>query len=315
MSQQVLLCDLSLAPEIGLAWSRPGSRPDSLRRVQCPTREAFDAEIARFLAEQDGDGPMAAALSARGWEQNNELHLQGVGFRVDRDDIRTLAGVQRVNFLNNFVARALAVPGLRRSEKVQICGGDANDDGAIVVLGPHYGLGLATLVSDGVGGWTALHGEGGHSDMPVKTEAEWRLIEAIRAKNGYVSRESGISVTGLMDIWYALHVVAGDAPQALTPVEIIGAARAGNARAIEAIDTMTDWLAAMASDLALIVGAGGGVYLTGALLDMIGDLFNMDRFIARYLDKGPRSQYVREIPVFRTQAADMELVGLATLFD
>ena len=315
MSQQVLLCDLSLAPEIGLAWSAPGSRPDSVRRVQCPTREAFDEEVRRFLDERDGDGPMAAALSARGWEQNNVLHLQGVGFAVDRDDIRALAGVQRVNFLNNFVARALAVPGLRRNEKIQICGGDANEDAAIVVVGPHHGLGLATLVSDGVGGWTALHGEGGHSDMPVKTEREWRLIEAIRAKTGYVSRESGISVAGLADIWTALHVVTGDGPSVLTSAEIIEAARAGDARAVEAIDTMTDWLAAMASDLALIMGAGGGVYLTGALLDMIGDLFNTDRFVARYLDKGPRSQYVREIPVFRTQAPDMELVGLATLFD
>lgn len=314
MSQQVLLCDLSLAPEIGLAWATPGGRPSGVERIQCPTRAAFDDAVSSFLS-QNGGAPMAAALSARGWEQNNELHLQGVGFRVDRDDIRALAGVQRVNFVNNFVARALAMPGLRRSEKIQICGNDASDDGTIVVLGPHYGLGLATLVSDGVGGWSALHGEGGHSDMPVKTEHEWRLIEAIRARTGYVSRESGISVAGLMDIWWALHAVAGEAAMELTSAEIIEAARAGDARAIEAIDVMTGWLAAMASDLALIVGAGGGVYLTGALLDMIGDLFNIDRFVSRYLDKGPRTQYVREIPVFRTQAADMELVGLATLFD
>ncbi len=317
MSQQVLLCDLSLAPEIGLAWSAPGSRPDSVRRVQCPTREAFDEEVRRFLDERDGDGPMAAALSARGWERNNVLHLQGIGFPIDRDDIRALAGVQRVNVLNNFVARALAVPRLRRNEKVEICGGDANDDGAIVVVGPHHGLGLATLVSDGVGGWTALHGEGGHSDMPVKTEREWRLVEAIGARTGYVSRESGISVAGLMDIWHALHVVDGDAPpaQALTSAGIIEAARAGDARAVEAIGTMTDWLATLASDLALIMGATGGVYLTGALLDMIGDLFDTDRFVARYLTKGRLSEYVRGIPVFRTQATDMELVGLAALFD
>ncbi len=312
MSDQVLLCDLSLAPQVGVSLATPGRRPDQVSRFTCTTKAHFDDSVRAFLADRQEPALMGAALSARGWEQNNELHLQGLDFSLDRDDIRSLLGVQRVNFVNNFVARALAVPQLRRSEKIQICGGEVKDDHAIAVLGPHHGLGLASLVSDGVGGWTALHGEGGHSDMPVKTEREWRLIEAIRRKNGYVSRESCISVKGLSDIWHALDE---ESETSLTPAEIIIAAHAGDTQAIEAIDTMTAWLGAMASDIALIMGASGGVYLTGALLDMTGDLFNLNVFTQRYLDKGPRTQYVRDIPVFRTQAGDMEITGLATLYD
>lgn len=312
MSDQVLLCDLSLAPQIGVSLATPGHRPDQVSRFTCATKAHFDDNVRAFLAERQEPALMGAAMSARGWEQSNELHLKGLDFSLDRDDIRSLLGVQRVNFVNNFVARALAVPQLRRNEKVQICGGEVNDDHAIAVLGPHHGLGLASLVSDGVGGWTALHGEGGHSDMPVKTEREWRLIEAIRRRNGYVSRESCISVKGLSDIWHALDE---ESETSLTPAEIITAAHAGDTRAIEAIDTMTAWLGAMASDIALIMGASGGVYLTGALLDMTGDLFNLDVFTRRYLDKGPLTQYVRDIPVFRTQAAEMEITGLATLYD
>ena len=75
---------------------------------------------------------------------------------------------------------------------------------------------------------------------------------------------------------------------------------------------ITHWLNALA---VLIMGTSGGVYLTGALLDMIGDLFDPEVFTKRYLDKGPRSGYVADIPVFRTRAADMELAGLATLYD
>ena len=312
---QVLLCDLSLAPTISLALSSPGHRPGAVTRGHCPTRQAFEDAVTRFLADQGNPGLIGAALSARGWEQTDGLHLVGLDFVIDRDAIRSLVGVQRVNFLNNFVARALAVPGLRRDDKVRICGGEITDEHAVAVLGPHHGLGLAALVSDGVGGWTALHGEGGHSDLPVKTEREWRIAEAIRVKNGYVSRESGISVSGLKDIWHALHTIDGETPPPLSPEEIIEAARGGAARAREAIDVMTSWLAAMASDVALIMGTSGGVYLTGALLDMIDDLFDKERFTARYLDKGPRSGYVADIPVFRTLAADMELAGLATLYD
>lgn len=312
---EVLLCDLSLAPNVALALTAPGRRPADVTRNRCTTRAEFDDAVTHFLDDHQRPGLIGAALSARGWEQHDGLHLIGVDYQLDRDMIRDLAGVQRVNVLNNFVARALAVPHLRRDERVQISGGTVNDDHAIAVLGPHFGLGLAALVSDGFGGWTALHGDGGHSDLPVKTEREWRLVEAIRARTGYVSRESGISVAGLMDIWHALHAVAGMSAETMTAPEIIASARAGHPVAREAIDVLTEWLGAMASDVALIMGASGGVYLTGALLDMIGDLFNAEKFTARYLDKGSRSDYVREIPVFRTQAAEMEMAGLATLYD
>ncbi len=315
MVEQVLLCDLSLAPSVGVSLAAPGRRPDAVSRFTCTTRTQFDDKVRAFLGERQDPALMGAALSARGWEQNQELHLIGLDFTLNRDDIRDLLGVQRVNFLNNFVARALAVPTLRRNEKIQICGGDAHDEHAIAVLGPHHGLGLASLVSDGVGGWTALHGEGGHSDMPVKTEHEWRLIQAIRARHGHVSRETCISVNGLSDIWYALHILADEIAPAITPLQIIEAARAGDPRAVEAINTMTGWLGAMAGDVALILGASGGIYLTGALLDMMGDTFSTDLFTTHYLDKGPRSAYVEQIPVFRTLAAEMEIAGLATLYD
>ncbi|MBW8880160.1 MAG: glucokinase [Asticcacaulis sp.] len=314
MTEQVLLCDLSLAPRVGLALATPGRRPDATTRFTCPDTDTFDDEVRRFLGERQDPALIGAAMSARGWEQNNELYLVGVDFRLDRDHVRSLLGVQRVNFVNNFVARALAVPQLRAHEKVHICGNDNPQEHVLAVLGPHHGLGLAGLASDGMGGWMALHGEGGHSDMPIKGEREWRLIEAIRQKTGYVSRESCISVNGLIDIWDALHAIAGEPAKAATPADIIAAARDGNPRAIETIDAMTTWLGAMSSDVALIMGASG-IYLTGALLDMIGDLFNTELFAARYLDKGPLSNYAANIPVFRTQAADMEISGLATLYD
>ncbi len=315
MRPWVLLCDLSLAPDITVALACVGERIETIGRFPCINRLQFDGHMRDFL-NANGNPPLqGAAFSARGWEQHDGLHLVGVDFTIDRAAVRELLDVQRVNFVNNFVARALAVPRLKRSEKLQVSGGEVNDHHAITVLGPHYGLGLAALVSDGADGWTALHGEGGHSDLPVKTEAEWRLVEAIRARTGYVSRESVISVNGLTDIYLALHAVAGETCDRRTSSQIIAAARQGDARSREAIDYMTGWLAAMASDMALIMGASGGVYLTGALLDMVGDLFDVEAFRQRYLDKGPRSGYVAEIPVFRTLAPDMELKGLATLFE
>ncbi|MBW8734997.1 MAG: glucokinase [Asticcacaulis sp.] len=316
MADPVLLCDLSLAPTLGLALAGPGERPRAARRVECETRAAFDAAILDYLDAQGSPNLAGVGIAARGWEDQEGLHPIGLGFSLTRDDVRSLLGVKRVNFVNNFVARALAVPRLRRDERIEILAGNGDDEHAIAVLGPHFGLGLASMISDGMGGWVALHGEGGHSDMPARGAHEWHVIEAVRARTGYVSRETVMSVAGVTAVWQAVHVVAGEAePEALAPEAIVAAARSGNVRAKETIGLMTVWLAGMASDIALIVGATSGVYLTGALLDILGDQFDFDVFRARFLDKGPRSAYVASIPVYRTTADDLELRGLATLFE
>jgi glucokinase len=316
MSDLVLLCDLSLAPVMGLALSAAGERPHGITRLECATRAAFDAAVLAFLEDHGSPDLRAVGIAARGWEDQTGLHPMGLGFSISRDDIRALLGVRRVNFVNNFVARALAVPHLGRDERVEILPGSGADEHALAVLGPHHGLGLASMISDGLGGWVALHGEGGHSDMPAKNVYEWQIIEAVRAKTGYVSRETVMSVAGVTAVWQAVHTVGGEPePEALPPAAIVDAARNGDARAREAIALMTVWLAGMASDVALIVGATSGVYLTGALLDIIGDQFDFDAFRARFLDKGPRSEYIAGIPVYCTAAEGLELRGLATLFD
>ena len=67
--------------------------------------------------------------------------------------------------------------------------------------------------------------------------------------------------------------------------------------------------------MALILGARGGIYLTGDLMDLLGDLFDTGLFCKRYREKGRLSEFVVDIPVYQTQARDLEIVGLATLFD
>ncbi len=316
MSNPVLLCDLSLAPALGLALADAGDRPRAVQRFDCTKRAAFDTAILDYLEAQGSPDLRAVGIAARGWEDQTGLHPVGLDFAITRDDLRALLGVKRVNFVNNFVARALAVPRLRRDERIEILPGNGSDEHAVAVLGPHFGLGLASMISDGMGGWVALHGEGGHSDMPVRGIHEWQVTEAVREKTGYVSRESVMSVAGITAVWQAVHTVAGETEaEPLSPAAIVDAARAGNARARETIGLMTVWLAGMASDVALIVGATSGVYLTGALLDILGDQFDFDVFRARFLDKGPRSAYVAGIPVYRTAADDLELRGLATLFE
>ncbi|MDC7676721.1 glucokinase [Asticcacaulis machinosus] len=314
MGDPVLLCDLSIGSHVNLALAEAGQRPEDAAQYECTGRDALDGAILDFLKRKDNPRLKGAAISSRGWEDGGIIHLPDGNLTISRTELRELLDVQRVNLVNNFVARALAIPSLRRNERSKICGGDNAEETVIAVLGPHYGLGLAALVADGAGGWTALPGEGGHSDLPVKTDRQWAVMKSLKARHGHVSREMTVSLSGLCEVWRAIGVIDGADPQGADAQTIVNMARRGDARAQEAVSLVTDWLAGMASDVAMIMGARGGIYLTGALLDMVGDMFDAHRFCAGYLDKGALSDYVRDIPVFRTTARQMEITGLSTLF-
>lgn len=315
MTAYVLLCDFTFGSYIRLALAEAGRRPEPPALRACADRTEFDAQVMGFLADHGHPRLVGAALSTRGWETHGVLHLPDEGMHLTRDNIRGLLGIQRLHIVNNFVARALAVPRLRPEELTQVCGGAAQDEQVKVVLGPHHGLGLAGLLPDGSGGWVAMPGEGGHSDLCWTHERERAVIEVLRGGGAHTSREAALSLNGLAAVWAALGRIDGVGGDDLDVERVIGRARAGEPRAAEAVRLCLGWLAAMASDAALIMGARGGIYLTGALLERLGDLFDAEAFTARYRDKGRLSGYVAEIPVFRAEAADMEMIGLATLFE
>ena len=315
MTDYALLCDFAIGASVRMALARPGARPPASTPYSCPTRAAFDEAVLDFLGLQGDPKLIGVAISSRGYESKGVLQLPQAGMAIDREDVRSLAGVRRVNIVNNFVARALAIPRLGTDEVQKICGDDAAEDQVIAVLGPHHGLGLAALAPDGAGNWTAIPCEGGHSDLPATTDREGEVCRVLRRKHGRVAREFVLSLDGLVELWLALGEIDGEEAGSTTPEEIIAKASIGDPRSVEAVNLCIGWLAAMASDVGLIMGARGGIYLTGDLMDLLADLFDAGVFCARYSDKGRLSDFVREIPVYRTLARDLEIIGLATLFD
>lgn len=316
MTDHILLCDFSFGSYMKLALGTPGRRPAAATLYSCTGKHDFNEAVLDFLAAHDRPNLIGAAISSRGWEKRGAIQLpEKGGLSLARDDIRRLLSIQRVNLVNNFVARALAIPRLRAEERVKVCGDDPVDEQVIAVLGPHHGLGLAGLAPDGAGGYTAMPAEGGHSDLPIVGDREWAVFSKLKATHGHVAREFVISLSGLVELFRALAELDGADTLANTAEEVIALANTGDALAVEAINMCTAWLAAMASDVALIMGARGGIYLTGDLMDLMGDLFDAEVFRQRYVDKGRLSDYVAEIPVYQTRARDMEIIGLATLFD
>jgi len=316
MADPVLLCDFASGTYVSMALAPAGQRPAAATRYSCPTDDDFHAALDDFLRAHGRPALMGAAVASRGWEDSGIVHLPDGDRRLSREQLRDRLSVRRLNLVNNFVARALAIPRLRPGEFAPICGGPGAEDQIVAVLGPHYGLGVASLAPDGLGGWTAMPCEGGHSDLAATSDREWDVCRILRRRHGRVARECALSMDGLVELWQAVTELEGGQGRAATAPEVVELARGGDALALEAVSLCTGWLAAMASDVGLLTGARGGIYLTGDLMDLLYDgLFDRDAFVRRYEDKGRLSEYVSRIPVYKTLARDLELIGLATLFE
>src|SRR5690606_2153791 len=98
--------------------------------------------------------------------------------------------------INDFVAVALAIPGLKPGDTLKIGRGSAAAGMPVAVLGPGTGLGVSLLVPDGRR-WLPVATEGGHVTLPAADAADEAVIAPLRERFGHVSAERVLSGPGL----------------------------------------------------------------------------------------------------------------------
>lgn len=76
------------------------------------------------------------------------------------------------------------------------------------------------------------------------------------------------------------------------------ALQANDALALEALDLFCGFLGSVAGNLALTLGARGGVYLGGGIVPRLGTWFDQSSFRARFEAKGRFQPYLASIPVW-----------------
>ena len=315
MSDKVLLGDLSNGDFLKLGLADPGRRPEQVAFYACQGPADFEDAVARHVAGHGDPALVGAAFSTSGWEVEGQINLVHYGFSLDRHSVAAFLGMRRVDFVNDFVAKALAIPILGGDEKHHVCGAEGLPGDVVAVVGPTAGLGGAFLSPNGRGGWVATHAEGGHGDFAPANRLEIEILKLLMDKYGHVSRERAVSGPGLLELWRCLSIIDGETPDPVAIEEVLARAYGGEARALQAVRVQTELYAGVASDVALTTGARGGVYLSGSHLDALGGLFDHEVFARRFYDKGRVSSYMRDIPVYRITAEEPEIAGISTLFD
>jgi len=98
----------------------------------------------------------------------------------------------------------------------------------------------------------------------------------------------------------------------LSTAEIVARAVAGDdLQCAAVIDTFCALLGSLAGNLALTLGAQGGVYVGGGIIPRLGEIFDRSPFRARFEAKGRFASYLAAIPTYVILSPAPALLGAA----
>lgn len=285
-------------------------------RVETIDHEGLQQGLAACLERlglENAPASCALALAGPVGADQEAVRLTNCPWVVSKTDLARVFGFSTVHLVNDFTAVALGVPHLKEADWISIGGGQAVPEAPIGVIGPGTGLGVSALIRAG-GNWTALATEGGHVTLPASDDREATVITELR-KQGHVSAEKLLSGQGLVTLAETLGFLDGKSAGHLgTPAAVTGAALSGrDDLAAETLDLFLAFLGTVAADLALSLGAKGGVYLAGGILPRFPETVRNSRFRQRFEDKGRFGSYLAEIPTRLVLHPHPAFLGLAGL--
>jgi glucokinase len=144
------------------------------------------------------------------------------------------------------------------------------------------------------------------------------VVERLQQRYGHASAERAVSGQGLVDVFEALCATdQRPTTPTWTPAGITEHALARqDAHCTEALDMFCAFLGSVAGNLALTLGARGGVYVGGGIVPRLGTWLDQSPFRVRFEAKGRFEPYLRGIPVWVVTATQSPaLAGAARALD
>lgn len=287
------MAKLNLVGDIGGTNSRFGLVPEGsvevthIEKLKNDDFASLEDVAHRYLEEQGIAEVGAAAIAVAGIVQEEDFLLTNRDWVISRPKLKSRLRTEKLIILNDFEALALSLPHLKAVNLVQIGGTALPPRRLKLVLGPGTGLGMAALAPLPRGGWMALPGELGHVNLPVVTQEEFDLREAMSEPGTVFESEFAVTGGGLHLIYQTLARLAGREASLPTPEAILKAGLDGtDPDAVKALDQFVIWLARLAGDAAMMMQAQGGVYLAGGIAPAIVTKLQEGPFRRIFEEKG-----------------------------
>ncbi len=271
--------------------------------------QAFKAYIeAEALSQVQG---VCAAVA--GPVESDWIDLPNNHWQFSCSSLQQSLGIP-LQIINDFSAQVLALDAFKEEDFHWI--GSPRPEGKKVkaVLGPGTGLGVSALMPGG----QPLPSEAGHLAFAPIDEREVALLEVLWRRFDRVSVERLLSGMGLSNLYWANSCLEGE-PGEMSPEQVTAGALAGDSCCCQAMFDFFSILASVAGEVALMMGAEGGVYLSGGMLEHIKKFLSEENFFVKFLDeenfrrrfelKGRFSAYCEKIPLAIVQAPYPGLSG------
>jgi glucokinase len=290
----------------------PG-RVKAMQNLACADYPRFEDAARAYLAGP-GAGVRHAVIAIANPVDGDAIRMTNHDWAFSTESARRELGLDTLLVVNDFTALAMALPLLSDQELVQIGGGRARSDGAIGLVGAGTGLGVSGLVPAS-GRWVALHSEGGHVSFSPSDEREVAVLQYCWRRFDHVSAERMVSGPGIALIREALAYSRGlHVDISLSTSAIVERALDGSdALCRETLDCFSGMLGTVAANLAVTLGATGGIYIGGGVVPRLGDYFVHSPFRARFEKKGRFSGFTAQIPTLLITAPWPALPGAAAI--
>lgn len=288
------------------AWQAHAQAPlECVETLPCQDYPQLQQAVEAYLRRIARPHPQQAALGLANPVTGDWVQMTNNHWAFSTQALQQALGLQRLAIYNDFSALALALPTLREDELLHLGGGPALPEAARALIGPGTGLGVSGLLPQPGGGWRALESEGGHATLCASSEREWQVLMQLQQRFGHASAERVLSGPGLVWTYEALCALDGVPVRYTQPPELADAALAqADAQAAEALALFFGFLGAVAGNLALTLGARGGVYLGGGVLPRMAEALQGSAFMERFLAKGRMRPLLERMPVYLITAQE-----------
>jgi glucokinase len=288
-----------------------GYTPQHERTLACANYRSLVDAVLAYLDDVSQPMPEAASLAIATPVSNDRIVMTNHTWDLSVEETRKALGLKSLKVLNDYTALALALPYLGNNDYHQVGRGRAVEKQTMAVLGPGTGLGVSGAICAG-DYWLPLQGEGGHIAYGPLNERETAVIDVIRQHHNFVSAESLVSGPGLVLLYESIAKCGGVNHALLSPDQVTDKALNGtDVSAAEAVAMFCGILGAIAGNLALTLGARGGVFVGGGIVPKLGEYFTRSSFRARFENNSRFGQYLAEIPTYVICSKYPALIGAA----
>jgi glucokinase len=295
------------------AWQTAANAPLTTQTtLKCSDYGSLSEAIAHYLRQHSLSKPSSFAFGIATPVTGDEIRMTNHHWSFSITELKRELGSRTGVVVNDFVALASAIPALGTQDVTPLNSASRKANAPIAVIGAGTGLGVASLVTDAAGEYRALPGEGGHVTLAATNDEEEALIRELRKRFGHVSAERALSGPGIVALYEAHCALRGETPQFQRAADISSNAQFNRASSsFSAISSFSSFLGSVSGNLALTLGAFGGLYIGGGIVPKLGPLFDHARFLEAFTSKGRFKSYLNEIPCFVITCESPALIGAA----